>query len=418
LGLGQRDDGLLDSSTDTKVFWPDGSSITVMERACAVSICLLVFSLVLVVAVDPRPALGVKLWSPPLGTRTSIFLSGNLSELVVDPIRSRAYAADRMNNRVYALDLDNGSVLASIPVREGPTALAIPPSGDILYVGHGSNRSIMAVNLNSLAVVRTFETTFLTWEMVAPDALTLVVTTHDDQWSGDGPYVLNASNGGIVQRLCSHPLVCNKFYQDTLVATSPDRSWLMLADSLLCPTALYSYQRGVNGTWPLVDNNRGPGWGLGCRARDLAFSPDNQYLYLATAGTSLLKLWTSDFTLVRTFGSIRESSAVVVSSSGDRVAMSAGDKAIHVFDNVGTPLWSITMTAPVTRLRLTANGDRFVAIAGESTVEVVSSSPPSPPSMPLSGVTRTWLLYAALTATTTEGLVLAVLALRQRRRAP
>src|SRR5207245_267739 len=265
----------------------------------------------------------VEPWSPPLGTRTSIFLSGSLSELVVDPIRLRAYAADRMNNRVYALDLDSGSVLASIPVREGPTALAIPPSGDILYVGHGSNRSIIAVDLNSLAVVRTFETTFLTWEMVAPDALTLVVTTHDDQWSGDGPYVLNASNGGIVQRLCSHPLVCNKFYQDTLVATS-----------------------------------------------------------------------------------------------GDRVAMSAGDKAIHVFDDVGTPLWSITMTAPVTRLRLTANGDRFVAIAGESTVEVVSSSPPSPPSMPLSGVTRTWLLYAALTATTTEGLVLAVLALRQRRRAP
>jgi len=98
-----------------------------MERACAVSICLLVFSLVLVVAVDPRPALGVEPWSPPLGTRTSIFLSGNLSELVVDPIRLRAYAADRMNNRVYALDLDSGSVLASIPVREGPTALAIPP---------------------------------------------------------------------------------------------------------------------------------------------------------------------------------------------------------------------------------------------------------------------------------------------------
>src|SRR5207244_8200079 len=135
-------------------------------------------------------------------------------------------------------------------------------------------------------------------------------------------------------------------------------------------------------------------------------------------GTSLLKLWTSDFTLVRTFGSLRESSAVVVSSSGDRVAMSAGDKAIHVFDDVGAPLWSMTMTACVTRLRLTANGYRFVAIASESTVEVVSSSPPSPPSMPLSGVTRTWLLYAALTATTTEWMVLAVLSLRQRRRHP
>src|SRR5439155_18962780 len=109
-------------------------------------------------------------------------------------------------------------------VRAGPTALAIRPSGDTLYVGHGSNRSIMAINLNSLAVVRTFETTFLTWEMIAPDDMNLVATTHDDQWSGEYPYVLNSSNGGVVQRLCWSQLACNKFYQDTIVSASPGGS--------------------------------------------------------------------------------------------------------------------------------------------------------------------------------------------------
>ena len=138
------------------------------------------------------------LWSSPLGTGTSFSLSGNLSDLVVDPIRPRAYAADRLNDRVYALDLNNGSLLASIPVRAGPTALAIAPAGNTLYVGHGANRSIIEVDLNSLAVVRTFETTFLTWRIVAPDDMTLVATTHDDQWSGEYPYVLNASTGGSV----------------------------------------------------------------------------------------------------------------------------------------------------------------------------------------------------------------------------
>ena len=369
------------------------------------------------VALDAQPALGGASSSPPLGPRTPIFLYGNLVDLVVDPVRPRAYVADQLNNRVYALDLDNGTVLASIPVRAGPTALAIRPSGDLLYVGHGSNRSILSIDLASLTVVQTLETTFLTWEMVAPGMTNLVATTHDDQWSGEYPYVLNASSGAVVQRLCWSQLACNKFYQDTLVALSADGSWLFLADSLGYPTALYSYQSGVYGTWSYVGDNYGPGWGLSGGAKDMAVSPDGQYLFLASESRSLLKLRTSDFTLVQRFGSYRESSAVAVSSSGNRVAMSAGDAAIHVFDDLGTPLWNISMTASVTRLRLTPNGDRYVAITAGWNVEIVSGSPPRPPSRPLSGIAGTWLLYGALVAATTEGLVLAFFMLRQRRRA-
>ena len=357
------------------------------------------------------------LWSSPLGTGTSFSLSGNLSDLVVDPIRPRAYAADRLNDRVYALDLNNGSLLASIPVRAGPTALAIAPAGNTLYVGHGANRSIIEVDLNSLAVVRTFETTFLTWRIVAPDDMTLVATTHDDQWSGEYPYVLNASTGAVFQRLCWSQLACNKFYQDTLVAASSDGSRLFLADSLVYPTALYSYERNVGGNvsgWSYAGDNRGPGWGLSGGATDLAVSPDNLYLYLTSAQTSLLKLRTSDFTLVKSFGAFRRSSALVVSPSGDRVAMSPGDASIHVFDEFGKPLWRIGMTAPVTRLRITARGDRFVAVAGASTVEVVSAYLPTPP-FQLTEIARAWLLYSALMATGVEGLVLAVLVIGQLR---
>ena len=72
------------------------------------------------------------------------------------------------------------------------------------------------------------------------------------------------------------------------------------------------------------------------------------------------------------------------------------------------------MTAPVTRLRITARGDRFVAVAGASTVEVVSAYLPTPP-FQLTEIARAWLLYSALMATGVEGLVLAVLVIGQLR---
>jgi DNA-binding beta-propeller fold protein YncE len=347
----------------------------------------------------------------------SIVLSGNISDLVVDPVRSRAYAADQTNNRVYALGLDNGTVLATIPVRAGPRALAIRPSGDTLYVGHGSNRSIVVIDLDSLSVVRTFETSFFTWKLVAPDALSLVATTHDDRWwIRDYSYVLNSYTGGVIQRLCWSQQACNGFSPDTLVTMSPDGSYLFLADSLGSPTQLFSYGRSTASTWSFVSNG-GPGVGVSSEARDLAISPDNQYVYLASSSTRLLKLWTTNFTLVRKFGSPLETSAVVVSAAGNRVATS-GNAAINVFDDAGTPLWDIAMTARATRLRLTTNGDRFVAVVGQSTVQVFSSSPPAPLSLPLSGIAGTWLFLGAIIATTTEGLILAVLMIRQKRHAP
>jgi len=359
--------------------------------------------------------------APPssgFGARTSIALGGNISDLVVDPIRPRAYAADRLNNRVYALDLDNGTVLATIPVRAEPTALAVLPSGGMLYVGHGSNRSIMAIDLGSLAVVRTFETTFLTWDMVAPDGATLVATTHDDQWSGEYPYVLNASDGSVIQRPCWSQLACNTFYQDTIVALTPDTSLLFFGDTLGYPTALYDYQRSVGGRWSFIDDNRAT-WGeVPGGLRDIAASPDDQYLYLATAQTSVLKVRIVDFHLVQTFGSYRASSAVVLAASGHQIAMSAGDATIHVFADNGTLLWNIFATAPINQLTLTPDGKRFVAVVGGSTVETYSASPPSTPTPPLSAETRSWVLLWGLIATATEGTVLGLLVFRERRHRP
>ncbi len=329
-----------------------------------------------------HPELSTAIPSPPssIGLASPIIvpIGSDLADIALDPIRPVAYVADRPNNRVLAIGLDNGTILHELPTEAWPFALAIDPSGSTLYVGYAANRSILAVNLTTFTRAREIPTEFLTAALAAPTNDTLVATIHDFGWSY--PYVVNATDGTIIQRLGLANNQNFPTFHDSLVALSGDRTRLFLADTQVYPTTMKAFVRAPGArTWTLTAVSPGGG-DLGDVGRDLAVSPDGRFVYLATLSNSVLRVDATTLGYAGTIGPYTISTAVVVSASGSRIALSAYDREAHVFDAGGLGLGNFTFSARVDRMRVTADGTRLVATvgAGAQDVEILLATSASP----------------------------------------
>ena len=319
---------------------------------------------------NPAPTVGSR--SSPPGSVTGFTIlpvGADLADIVVDSARNRAYVADRSNGRVLVVQVDTQALGPSVAVRAEPVALAMDPAGRTLYVGHAANRSIAVVDLDTLAVTRTIDTAFLTWDLVAPTDDTLVATTHDDQWSGQYPYVLNATDGTVTQRLWGGPDSSYLVYQDNWVALNRSRTRLFLADSQLSQAFLRAYSRAPNGTWVHEGTTS-----VGGFTSDIVVSPDDAWVYIAHAsgmtGEGVARLSASTLTYGGGLGGERASRTVDVSPSGTRVASSSFSPLIEVVDLGTGQILSIWTNESVERLRITADARYFVASAGDGVQDI------------------------------------------------
>ncbi|HKW43597.1 MAG TPA: hypothetical protein VJP06_05350 [Thermoplasmata archaeon] len=298
----------------------------------------------------------------PRNSTIHVPIGSDLADLVLDPIRPLAYVADRTKNRVLVVGLDNGTILRTLPTQTWPFALAIDPSARTLYVGHAANRTIEAIDLATYTVVRSIPTEFLTAQLVAPRDDALIATDHDPDWSY--PYVINSTDGTVLQRLGLSSTQNFPTYQDSLAALSGDRTHLFLADTQVYPTTMKAFVwDSASSSWILTAVSPGGGH-LGDIGRDLAVSPDNRYVYLATLSNSVLRVDASNLAYAGTIGPYTVSTAVVVSATGARIGVSAYDSAAHVFDASGLGLGNLSFSDRVERMRVTADGTRLVATVG------------------------------------------------------
>ncbi len=266
------------------------------------------------------------------------------------------------------------TIEASIPVRSGPIALAISPSGNRLYVGHAGNRSVLVIELDSLSVQRVIGIPFLVFGLVAPTDDTLVGTTHDDQWSGGYPYVLNATSGAQLQRLSDDQ--GNMVYQDAMPVLSPDRQRLFLVNTLLAPVQILSFARNAGeSTWSYAGRSAASAQ-LGAYATDAAVSADGAYLYVATATTPALQVATGNLAVVGRLGTSNESRSVTVSPFGGTVGVSSLATGVILYSSSGRSLATKSFEAPPNRLRSTSDGLKLVASVGtvRQDIEVVWST--------------------------------------------
>ena len=293
-----------------------------------------------------------------------------LADVAIDPIRARAYVADEANDRVLVLDMMNSSIATSLLVRASPIALAIDPSASLLYVGHAGNRSILVIDLATLTIRRVLDLPFLVFGLVAPTDDSLVATTHDDGWSGQYPYVVNTTDGRVIQRLSDD--VGNPVYQDVLPVLSPDRGHLFLVDTLLAPVGILSFTRGTEQTaWSYVGKlPEGSAADVGAYAKDAAVSPDNQYLYLATATTPVLRIATGSLAVVGRIGDSNVSATLAVSFMGETVAISSNSPEISLYTSSGDRLAAVGISGPAKRIRATPDGLWFVVTAGWATQDI------------------------------------------------
>ncbi len=299
-------------------------------------------------------------------------VGSNLAGIAVDPVRPRAYVADRGNNRVLVVDMANASLVTNITVGSDPVALAVDPSGTTLYVGHAGERSIVAIDLATLKVIRHLTTTFLTWDLVAPTDNTLVATTHDDQWDGQWPYVLNSIDGTVLQRPCNS--YCHWTYQDARVALSPDGSHLYIVNAGMIPAGItaYDHSQGLY-SWTYAGENiqADPN---GAVVRDVCISPDDRHVFLADLdpgySAHLLQLNATTLAFEGNIAYVPTpvgGSTCVLSRAGTEIAAYLGNSSLLYFDTMGVPLGQVPTQRPLGLLRVSADGHWFVATVGVPT---------------------------------------------------
>src|SRR5207245_122605 len=150
-----------------------------------------------------------------------------------------------------------------------------------------------------------------------------------DQWSGQYPYVINATDGTVLQRLRgdTQPPPGDWIYMNNWAALSPNRTMLFLMDSNSAPVQLRSYLRQANGTWALGQHQFGPG----DFAQDLTVSPDGQYLYAALLIGSFERIRVSDLQLDRTASGLYQGHTLALTTDGTRVAFAASDPWVHLY---------------------------------------------------------------------------------------
>lgn len=305
----------------------------------------------------------------PVTLATVVPVGSDLEEIEFDRTRDVVYVADRLRDEIISLSLVSLQVDRTISVGNEPVALALSPSGQTLYVGHAGDLSIYAIDLDRWEVERIMSTGFLTWDLVATAEDELVATTHDPVFPGENPYVVDAINGAVRQRLNPG----ESLHMDAILAQSPDRDRVYLAPTM-SSFSVYTFQRGADKAWAFLWKSD---FGSGApAASDIAVSPDGRWLY-ASMGARAVGIST-DFASSGPVGGSTPSATIALAPTGQFVVTSGRDNGIFVFDvsaaaDPGTfagfpdePVRSLNATDRVWRLRVSPDGSRLVLLVGIS----------------------------------------------------
>jgi len=286
-------------------------------------------------------------------------VGADLSDVVIDPVRPRAYVADRTNARVLTVDLGSAALGPSVSVGQEPVALAIDPAGKTLYVAHAGDQFVAAVNLTTLLIARFLPTTFFASDIVAPTADTLVVTVRDDARSGTNPYLLNASDGTVQQALPGGPNPGDLVYGNTIAVLSPNRQQMFLGS--LSDGFVRKYVRLANDTWDWAT-----AFGLPGTSRDLAVSPAGTYVYVAelvaTGFEGLVILTAADLAYAGLIGNDRCVQAVDVFDAS--VVASHCTVTVTGWNAAGQSTGSVPASDLIEHMRISPEGRTIVVVSG------------------------------------------------------
>lgn len=296
---------------------------------------------------------------PPELRSTVLPVGADLSDVIVDPVRPRAYVADRTYDRVLVVDLDTATIALAMSVGREPVALAIDPAGETLYVAHAADQLLVAVDLSTVPIYRTVPTTFFASDLVSPTADTLVVTVRDDTGAGASPYLLNSSDGTVLQALPGGPNPGTLVYGKTDIVLSPDRMSLFIASHW--DGSLRRYGRLANDTWAWGTSAFLPG-----TPRDLAVSPDGNRLYVAevvsSGGEGLVIYTTGGLSYAGVIGNDRCVQAVDV--FGTYVVASHCDTRVVGWNAAGVSTGGVDASDLIEYMRISPDGRTFVVAAG------------------------------------------------------
>ena len=102
----------------------------------------------------------------------SVTVNFTVGRMVADPVRDLVYVADQTDGRVFAVNTDSGTDVASQSLTGEPGALAVSVDDNYLYVAEPEGLQIQVLSLPSLTPVTTLNVGF--------EVDNLVATVHDD----------------------------------------------------------------------------------------------------------------------------------------------------------------------------------------------------------------------------------------------
>ena len=89
-----------------------------------------------------------------------------------------AYIPNSASNNVSVININTGTVIATIPTQIYPSGVAVSPDGTKVYIGHSTNGKISEINTATNTVTTVFSGTFGNAKALAisPDGTKLFVT--------------------------------------------------------------------------------------------------------------------------------------------------------------------------------------------------------------------------------------------------
>ena len=248
----------------------------------------------------------------------------------------RAYVANSGSGTVTVLDTSTNAVVATIPVGDGPNAVAILPNGTRVYVPNSGSDTVSVIDTASNNVIATVPVgNFPEGVAVRPDGARVYVTTYD------GVAVIDTATNTVVATI---PIVAGAGMD-----FSPDGSRLYLANMGLDAVSVIDTATNT----VIVDIP------VGHTPFDVVVRPDGARVYVSNASTNTVSVIdTATNTVVATVPVPRDPLGMDISPDGTRLYVASLSGAVSVIDTASN---AVVATVPVPFARgvdVAPSGDR------------------------------------------------------------
>ncbi|WP_161964488.1 MBG domain-containing protein [Mucilaginibacter endophyticus] len=284
--------------------------------------------------------------------------------ITVTPVPGPAYAytANQNANTVSVINLENNSVVATIPVGVQPTGVAVSPDGKRVYVtnqnliGPSTGNTVSVIDVASNTVITNITVNERPYGIaISPDGSRLYVTS---QSPFNTVSVINTATNTVLKILPSGGV------NPQSLVVSPDGTRLYVTNNLERNVVIFN-----TATYEIVGSAQAQGWPLG-----IGVTPDNKFIYVANYFSNTVSVIdASTYSTLYEISVGEQPTGLVISAAGDLTYVAnASSSTVSVINNrthtvitsipVGTFPRGISLSGDGTKLYVSNQGSKSVSV--------------------------------------------------------